>query len=145
MERAIMLTIDKAREYYLSGNYELKVLALSAYSEDELVLSGVPKSVDELGEGELCRSDMDAYKAHMLLKRLRDAWRGTDSEYKFRDSLRCDQYCIVRFYDEHRGAYLTISGYNRTYTEFLSFQTREMAEQFLACFKSLIEKAGELI
>ena len=147
MTRTIELSIDKARKYYLSGNGDLRELALSAYSENELVTVGVPKTVEELGEGELCRGDMRMYKAHMTLKRLRDAWRGTTFDYEYHESLRCYQYCIIRVYDRgHKdGSYLRISDYNRSYNEFLSFQTREMAEQFLSCFRGLIEDAGELI
>lgn len=42
MERTITLSIEKAREFYLSGNDDLRAIALSAYTEDELVAVGLP-------------------------------------------------------------------------------------------------------
>lgn len=35
--------------------------------------------------------------------------------------------------------------YNFNSREFLSFQTEELAKEFLKCFRDLIEKAGDLI
>ena len=150
MERTITLGIDKAREFYLSGNKDLKALALSAFSEDELVVAGLPTSVAEFTEkygctGFLNPREIDEYEAHAMLRKLRDLYRGCD-EYEYRERLGHGYpYCIVLMHDHNMGDYLHISELNPEYNEFLSFNDYKVAEKFLACFEGLIEKAGNLI
>lgn len=151
MERTITLSIEKAREYYLSGNDELKALALSVFKADELVAVGLPTSVEEFteeyGSGFLSLSpcEMDEYKAHAMLRKLRDLYRGC-SEWEYRERLGYGyQYCIVKSYDHRCESSLRISSLNMNYNEFLSFHDYEVAKKFLACFEGLIEKAGDLI
>ena len=150
MERTITLSIEKAREFYLSGNDDLRAIALSAYTEDELVAVGLPTSVEEFWENysENCRltaREIDEYEAHSALRKLRDLYRGC-GEWEYRERLGYGyQYCIVLMYDERHKPSLCISSLNSYYNEFLSFNDYEVAKKFLACFEKLIEKAGDLI
>lgn len=150
MERTITLGIDKAREFYLSGNRDLKALALSAFSEDELVVAGLPTSVEEFTEkygctGFLSPREIGEYEAHAMLRKLRDLYRGCDED-EYRERLEYGyQHCIVLMHDRNMGDYLQISELQPYYNEFLSFTERSVAEKFLACFEGLIEKAGNLI
>ena len=68
------------------------------------------------------------------LEQLRNCWRkGWKPEYY------STSYAIKRSNDEiHVIQVYSVSA-------FLSFPTREKAEEFLECFKDLIEKAGDLI
>lgn len=50
MERTITVEIEEARKWYLSGNDDLRKIALSAYNADELVVAGLPTSVEEFTE-----------------------------------------------------------------------------------------------
>ena len=148
MERTITLGIDKAREFYLSGNRDLKALALSAFCEDELVVAGLPTSAEEFtemyGEVFLSSHEIDEYKAHAMLRKLRDLYRGCN-EVEYRERLGGGkQYCITKMYRGGVPSY-QISDYYSFYSEFLSFTERGVAEKFLACFEGLIEKAGYLI
>ena len=70
-----------------------------------------------------------AHRALMQLHQLRDCYRGNT------DSMCC--------YSVMRGVFapVVVQDNNR----FLSFPTRELAEEFLANFKDLIEEAGDLI
>jgi hypothetical protein len=149
MERTITLSISKAREYYLSGNDELKALALSVFKVDELVAVGLPTSVGEFtekyGSEFLSPCEMNEYKAHAKLRKLRDLYRGC-SEREYRERLGYGyQYCIVKLHDHRGESELRISSLNSGYNEFLSFHDYEVAKKFLACFEGLIKKAGDLI
>jgi hypothetical protein len=149
MEKTIVVKIEDARKWYLSGNRDLKAIALSAYTEDELIVAGLPTSVEEFtekyGSDFLSPREIREYKAHAMLRKLRDLYRGCD-EYEYRKRLGYGyQYCIVLMHDPNMGDYLQISELQPCYNEFLSFTTRSVAEKFLACFEGLIEKAGDLI
>lgn len=150
MEKTITIRIEDARRYYLSGNDDLRELALCAFSEDELVMAGLPTSVEEFQENyiENCRltaREIDEYEAHGMLRKLRDLYRGCN-EWEYRERLGCGyQWCIVLTYDERHKPSLCISSLNSSYNEFLSFNDYRVAEKFLACFEDLIKKAGDLI
>ena len=157
-ERFITLTLDKAKEWYKKGG-ELKEIALQAFTEREL--NPLPRSWEEFatnyarmgyyisadGKPLMCASSgklssphvcpskesAEAHLAMIQLEQLRNCWR---QGWKPKP---------------HEGVY-TIkfsSGGLRVYyfssREFLSFPTKEMAEEFLKCFRDLIEKAGDLI
>ena len=75
------------------------------------------------------RSAAKAHRALIQLHQLRDCYRG--------NTLSMYWYSIIR-----RGeSDLVVQDNNR----FLSFPTRELAEEFLSNFKDLIEEAGDLI
>lgn len=148
MEKTITLSIEKARKFYLSGNKDLRELALSAFNEDELIVVGLPTSVEEFtekyGAGFLSPHEIDEYEAHAILRKLRDLYRGCD-EHEYRERLGGrNQYCITKMYHGRTPSY-QISDYYSFYSEFLSFTEPSVAEKFLALFEPLIKKAGDLI
>lgn len=81
----------------------------------------------------------EAAKAHLALiklHQLRDCYRqGWKPDWK---STKTDKYCIINC------ECLYITSYT-TYVRFLSFQSIEIARQFLDNFRDLIEEAGDLI
>lgn len=78
----------------------------------------------------------EAHLALMQLHQLRDCYReGWEPDW----NNDCNKYIIVK----NRNKYVVFGG-NWT-NEFLSFQDRERAEEFLNNFRELIEKAGDLI
>lgn len=78
----------------------------------------------------------EAHLALMQLHQLRDCYReGWEPNW----NNDCNKYIIVK----NRDKYVVFGG-NWT-NEFLSFQDRERAEEFLNNFRELIEKAGDLI
>ena len=158
-ERNIKLTLEKAKEWYKKGG-ELKEIALQAFSEKEL--NSLPRSWEEFatnharrgyyissdGKPVMCASSgkfssphvcpskksAEAHLALIQLEQLRDCWRkGWKPEY------HSTSYAIKRSNDEIH----VIQAYS--VSAFLSFPTKEMAEEFLKCFRDLIEKAGDLI
>ena len=71
----------------------------------------------------------------MQLHQLRDCYRqGWKPDWKS----MTDKYCIVNC------EWPSIVSYT-TYVRFLSFQSSEIAQQFLDNFRDLIEEAGDLI
>ena len=78
----------------------------------------------------------EAHLALMQLHQLRDCYReGWEPNW----NNDCNKYIIVK----NRDKYVVFGG-NWT-NQFLSFQNRERAEEFLINFRDLIEQAGDLI
>jgi hypothetical protein len=76
------------------------------------------------------------HDALIKLEQLRDCWRQGDRPDFNNDDKK---YCIIKIKNDiHVG-----TCYNTNC--FLSFTKKEMAEEFLECFRDLIEKAGDLI
>lgn len=170
-ERNITLTLDKAKEWYNKGG-ELKEIALQAFTEKEL--NPLPKSWKEFCtrhntikddeyyidvDSNLLRvNDMisnhnrleiadrniypskksaEAHLAMIQLEQLRNCWRqGWGPDW---NDEKQTKYCINYFQGKFK---ISILYETRC---FLSFPTIEMAEEFLECFKNLIEQAGDLI
>lgn len=174
-ERNIKLSIEKAREFYSKGG-EFKDLALSAFTEAEILTSKLPKTWEEF-----CKNNLTKYKksyfidressikvfvssrvgdvdidrnllpsreaaeqhlALMQLHQLRDCYRQgwipdlEDESFK---------YCIEGYYNSDiRSIKHPVGSLSHTST-FLSFPTKELAEEFLNNFRDLIVKAGDLI
>ena len=157
-ERNITLTLDKAKEWYNKGG-ELKEVALQAYSEEEL--NPLPRSWEEFatnharmgyyissdGTPLMCASSgklssphvcpskesAEAHLAMIQLEQLRNCWR---QGWKPKPH---ESVYTIKLSNEGLRVYYFSS------REFLSFPTKEMAEEFSECFKDLIEKAGDLI
>lgn len=166
-ERNITLTLDKAKEWYKKGG-ELKEIALQAFSEKEL--NPLPRSWEEFCEKyskiddkeyfidsnssilqvkavvsnpcrlqnsdrNICPSvkSAEAHLAMIQLEQLRNCWR-----QGWKPTTHEAVYAI-KFSVHGLGVYNFVS------REFLSFPTKEMAEEFLECFRDLIEKAEDLI
>lgn len=155
--RNITLTLDKAKEWYKKGG-ELKEFALQAYKEEELKIklpetweefcNSYPEIKDEsviINTGKntilyldtLNSKEADAHLAIMQLHHLRDCYRqGWVPDW---EDTQVPKYCIM-----HVG-YEYYVEFTLSYTKFLSFQSREIAEKLLANFNDLIIKAGDLI
>lgn len=166
-ERTIKLSLEKAKEFYKKGG-EFKDLALSAFSEKELEEIKLPKTWAEfcnthgikIGEYYInpnceivpfnhnerrhketdknifCNKEAaEAHLALMQLHQLRDCYRQgwvpnlNNNKVKF---------CINQNPDYNITAYCDTS-------RFLSFQSKEIAEEFLNNFRDLIVQAGDLI
>jgi hypothetical protein len=85
------------------------------------------------------KEDAEAVLALIQLKRLRDQWwEALDWKPDYTDS---SSYKYVIQLTRNK---ITID-YIQTINRFLTFPTKEIAEDFLLCFKDLIEKAKELI
>lgn len=80
----------------------------------------------------------EAFLAMMQLISLRQAWIG-DWEPDWRSNVDCDKYCIIGIYCNFEVHLLKKCRYP------LSFPTKEMAEDFIDCFKDLLETAKPLI
>lgn len=163
-ERNITLTPDKAKEWYKKGG-ELKEIALQAFTEKELTKVDLPKTWEEFcknypvqkGECWLSGSDTirqalccgtrtyknwipskksaEAHLAMIQLEQLRDCWwNDWEPDYN------CSTKYIIKW--DKNDLIVATSGRIRA---FLIFPTRKMAEEFLKCFKDLIEQARDLI
>ena len=166
-ERTIKISLDKAKEWYKQGG-ELKELALSAFTENEITTSALPNTWEEFCNMYPVKDDewyisassniirmsqgkrftfyncnilpsLQSAKAHLALMQL----------HQLRDCYRQGwvpdwkddiiKYCIVL--ESNR----CVIYKNITTCNFLSFQSMELAEKFLNNFKDLIETAGDLI
>ena len=172
-ERFVTLSFKKAKEWYKKGG-ELKEIALQAFSEKELTKVDLPKTWEEFcdkyskindkeyfidtdsnieqvnyvvsnhcrlmnSDRNICPSkkSAEAHLAMIQLEQLRGCWI-QDWKPDWND---CQQvkYCIVYSCQEFKISTLCATSH------FLSFPTGKMAEEFLKCFRDLIEKAGDLI
>lgn len=85
------------------------------------------------------KEDAEAFLALIQLKRLRDQWWEALNWKPDYTDCKITKYSIVLLENK-----LCI-GNVYTMSKFLTFPTREIAEDFLNCFKELIEKAKDLI
>ena len=169
-KRTIEVSLAIAKEWYKGDNDTLKELALQAFSESELKsiscvrsweefckcydVSGVEYFINHLsnistieqgcrdvkGDKNLLatKEDAEAFLALIQLKRLRDQWwesldwKPDYTNYDYKHTIVVDKNKI------------SISS-AITYHRFLAFPTCNIAEDFLNCFKDLIEIAKELI
>ena len=122
---------DKNKEYFIDSD-----------SRINLFTSSYPRNKDLDKNLLSSKQTAEAHLALMQLHQLRDCYR----QGWIPDWLDCkNKYCII--YDS---VYCN-TNYNHsiavhTHTnEFLTFQSREIAQEFLNNFKDLIEQAGDLI
>ena len=166
-ERTIKISLDKARKWYNQGG-ELKELALSAFTENEITTSALPNTWEEFCKMYLVKKDEWYIDSNSNLK---TTVGGTRFCKEYRNALPSKQaaeqhlaymqlhqlrdwyrqgwipdwkddiikYCIVL--ESNR----CVIYKNITTCNFLSFQSMELAEKFLNNFKDLIETAGDLI
>lgn len=138
--RNIVLTLDKAREWYKKGG-ELKEVALQAFTEEEL--DPLPKSWEEYCKIYIVPTTVFGlfaplkYIALWKLERLRDCYR---QRWKpdWNNSAET-KYCIAL---ESNAPNVRIHSFLNV---FLSFQSAEIAKEFLKNFEPLIKEAGDLI
>lgn len=139
-ERNITLTLDKAKEGYKKGG-ELREIALQVFSEQEL--NPLPRSWEEYCRKyeHTCLSTRYTniplkYDALLKLEQLRNYYRGL-----FVTVIKMPVWCIRRW----KGELIVEQRVWGTNETFLSFQSKEVAKEYLKNFKPLIEKAGDLI
>ena len=165
--RVITLTPEKAKEFYKKGG-ELRDLALSAYTEEELTKVELPKTWEDfcynykiqneyyIGADSIIRQvsldnfrlpcrdsnllpNRQAAEAHLALIKLHQLRDCYRQGWKPDWTIPKSNFAI--FY--MKGRYTVEEFiYSR---EFLTFQTREIASKFLTNFRELIEEAGDLI
>ena len=144
-ERTIKLSLGKAKEYYEAGG-ELRNIALQAFGKGEILDIVLPNTWEEYLKI-LQKEDNTKYnlalvahqsetaQAYMKLRYLRDyyrqGWEPDWFDYEQR------KLCIV----ENDG--LEVDECYQ-FRQFLAFQTRELAEQFLDNFRDIIIKADVL-
>lgn len=165
--RTITLTFSKARDFYDKGG-ELRGLALSAYTEEEL--NPTPKTWDEFcdrhkiheeyhidSDSDIIKNEGDYYRNSLLdrnllvskedanqhlvlmqLHRLRDCYR-QDWKPDWKDT-SIPKYCIY----VNKEQKFDIGSFSEG-RKFLAFQSRKLAEEFLNNFRELILQAGDLI
>ena len=165
--RTITLTLEKAREFYKKGG-EFRDLALSAYTEEELTKVELPKTWEDfcynykiqneyyIGADSIIRQvsldnfrlpcrdsnllpNRQAAEAHLALiklHQLRDCYR-----QGWKPDLTVPESIFAIFYT--KGKY-SVEEFIYS-SEFLSFQSRKLAEEFLNNFRDLILQAGDLI
>lgn len=155
-ERAIKLTLEKAKEFYNKGG-EFKDLALSAFTVEELTHKALPKTwkeykenwaerekgirLEDMSEVELDKIKISkditsAHNALLALHLLRDCYRqGWKPDYS--DGVW--KYFPCR--DD--GGSFTVSCC--LCSHFLTFPTKKIAEEFTHNFKDLIIQAGDLL
>ena len=164
--RVITLTPEKAKEFYKKGG-EFRDLALSAYTEEELNPS-LPKTWEEFCDrfkiheeyhidscSDIIKNEDDYYRDPLLnrnllvskeaanqhlvlmqLHRLRDCYRqGWKPDLTVPESIFAI-FCTKGKYSVEEFIYSS---------EFLSFQSRQLAQEFLNNFRDLILQAGDLI
>ena len=165
--RTITLTPEKAKEFYKKGG-ELRDLALSAYTEEELLEIMLPKTWEEFCDlfkiheeyhidscSDIIKNEDDYYRDPLLnrnllvskeaanqhlvlmqLHRLRDCYRqGWKPNLTIPESIFAI-FCTKGKYSVEEFIYSS---------EFLSFQSEQLAQEFLNNFRELILQAGDLI
>ena len=168
-ERNVKISLDKAREWHKQGG-ELKELALSAFSEEEIKANMLPNTWEEFckmypveEDGEEWYIDVDSNTSYV--------YKGARNPKFYRNVLpslkAAEAHCALMQLHQLRDCYRQgwlpnwkddIIKYcivlesnrcviykNITTCNFLSFQSMELAEKFLNNFKDLIETAGDLI
>lgn len=165
-ERNITLTLDKAKEWYSKGG-ELREIALQAFTEmelnslprswkdycknypikpEEIFIDGYSKFIvnnvgdrNPVHDKNICpsRKSAEAHLAMIQLEQLRDCWR-QGWKPNWNDDKQT-KYCVVYYKGEFKISILCETRH------FLSFPTMKMTEEFLKCFRELIELAGDLI
>ena len=167
--RTITLTLEKAKEFYKKGG-EFRDLALSAYTEEELLEIMLPKTWEEFCDlfkiheeyhidscSDIIKNEDDYYRDPLLnrnllvskeaanqhlvlmqLHRLRDCYR---QDWKPDWNTSIPKYCIYYVNKEQK---FDIGSFSER-REFLAFQSRKLAEEFLNNFRDFILQAGDLI
>ena len=151
--RYISLSLETAKRWYQQGG-ELKDMALGAYTLEELGFE-LPKTFEEfLGVMERWNiaipeqmyndaiPQIAAVKKLMLLQTFyNNGWQPNWKE------MVEDKFSIIRNYiketDEYK--YGVEGKYSPTYSTWLVFKSKKLADEFLNNFRELIEQAGDLI
>ena len=173
-ERNVKISLDKAREWYKKGG-ELKELALSAFTENEITEIVLPNTWQEFCDmyplkctewfidndsvlkavfvPEVSRYNIRYSKDYRnVLPSLKaaEAYRALMQLHQLRDCYR--QGWVPNWEDNEQNKYIILHNSNKCIIDlvwksqrFLSFQSQDIARKFLNNFKGLIETARDLI
>ena len=169
-ERNVKISLEKAREWYNQGG-ELKEIALSAFSQDEITTSALPNTWEEFCKMYPIEEDkkewfIDAdstpryeYKGKRHINECKNILPSKKSAeqhlalmqlHQLRDCYR--QGWLPDWRNNLQEKYcIEFSNYQYRIFKyffscrFLSFQSKEIAEKFLNNFQELIKLAGDLI
>ena len=166
-ERNVKISLDKAREWYNQGG-ELKELALSAFTENEITTSTLPNTWEEfckmypiINEWYIdSNSNLTKFicgkRFYKVNKNVLPSQQAAEQHlaymmlHQLRDCYR--QGWVPDWSDGHKNKSCIIFSEGNyhidnycLYIRFLSFQSKKIAEKFLNNFKGLIETAGDLI
>ena len=164
--RTITLTPEKAKEFYKKGG-EFKDLALSAYTEEELNPS-LPKTWEEFCDrfkiheeyhidsaSDIIKNEDDYYRDPLLNRNLLVSKEAANQHlvlmqlHRLRDCYRQDWKPDLTVPESIFAIFCTKGKYSVEEfiysSEFLSFQSRQLAQEFLNNFRDLILQAGDLI
>ena len=151
--RYIGISLDTAKRWYQQGG-ELKDMALGVYTLEEMGYS-LPKTFEEFLETldqwriilhkeryEDLIPQIAAVKKLILLQTFyNNGWQPNWKE------MVEDKFSIIRNYiketDEYK--YGVEGKYSPTYSTWLVFKSKKLADEFLNNFRELIEEAGDLI
>ena len=168
-ERNIKLSLEKAREFYSKGG-ELKDLALSAFTKEEILMSKLPKTWEEFCKNYPYKCGVEHYiniKSNIVRCALANE-RDTEYDRNLLPSKEAaEQHLALMQLHQLRDCYrqgwipdfridgfkyciirtdkIDVGCYSNYHNSFLSFKNRELAEEFLNNFRDLIVKAGDLI
>ena len=151
------LSLETAKEFYNQGG-AAKQFALDNYSKEELTKKELPKTYEEcrdllpntwayVSECGVVVSTFNKYKAVLPSIEIAEQVAALQKLLVCREAYRVgwkpvlgeDTYSILKWKTGIKvGKYDTLS-------KTLSFQSREVAEEFLNNFRDLIEEAGDLI
>lgn len=163
-ERNITLTLDKAKEWYKKGG-ELKEVALQAYSKEELIKVGLPKTWEEFcnthptKKGEYyidscsdinsqCEStegrDIEMDKNVCPSKKSAEAHLAMIQLEQLRDCYNnsCNDTNRIAIINNNGNIELYV---NPPFNCFLTFKNHLLAREFFSNFKEIIEIAKKLI
>ena len=109
-------------------------------STSEISVYVIPSIRDEEVDKNVCSSkeEAEAFLALMQLRQLRKAWVGDWEQPSSRTYIAAIEYDI-----NNKEVVVEVGNYWSNMT--LSFPTKEMAEDFLSCFKDLCETAKKLL
>ena len=169
-ERNIKISLEKAREWYNRGG-EYKELALSAFSEEEIIENALPNTWQEFCNMYPIKEDrkewfIDAdstlryeYKGKRYInecknllpsKQAAEQHRALIQLHQLRDCYRQDW--VPDWNNGEQNKYVILYNSDNYIINlvwrsqrFLSFQSQDIARKFLENFKYLIETAGDLI
>ena len=165
--RTITLTPEKAKEFYKKGG-ELRDLALSAYTEEELLGIMLPKTWEEFCDlfkiheeyhidscSDIIKNEDDYYRDPLLNRNLLVSKEAANQHlvlmqlHRLRDCYRQDWKPDLTVPESIFAIFCTKGKYSVEEfiysSEFLSFQSRQLAQEFLNNFRDLILQAGDLI
>lgn len=168
-ERVIKLTLEKAKEFYKKGG-ELKDLALSAFTEQELTKVEFPKTWEEFCHSHpVKRGEYYITTDSWIKEVIRDNERDPQKDINlFSSAKQAEAYLALMQLHQLRDCYR--QGWEPNWTDkstkyyvyischgigiiastieekhFLAFQAKELAEAFLNNFRDLIIEAGDLV